>query len=134
MAVFFWINKMTNGGEFRAIFVRMYALLCRMEAAAVKKYFEKLRVLEVEFSKYYELAVKLSPEGTQPGDDPLLHHFDIARNSFRQSFQDASGEIEGLRKIGRLDIIKLHEEFAKRSLEDGKRYRQEIKSMLRGVS
>jgi len=99
-----------------------------------KKDFNKFMVQEKDFSDYLELAAKFLPEGRHFGDDPLLHSFDIARNSFRQSFQDASGEIEGLRKIGRLDIIKLHEEFAKHFLEDGKKYRGEIKSMLRGVS
>lgn len=110
----------------------MYSALLRLEKSAKSKNIVEADKWNREFSALFNLAAKFLPAGKTPSDDPILNHFDHARNNFMVSLIDISKEIESLTKMGRSDLIQVYEANRKESLEEGRKLVLEIKSMLKG--
>jgi hypothetical protein len=123
---------MVNKDELKALHVRMYGALLRLEKAAKSNDIIEVNKWHDHFFDLFQLASKFLLKGQETKDDPLLNLFDDARNAFMMSLLDISKEIEELRKVGRGNIIQSYEENRKKSLESGRKLLMEIKAMLRG--
>ena len=123
---------MVNNNELRALHVRMYAALLRLEKSAKSNNIVEADKWHTQFSALFDLAVKFLPADKTPSDDPLLNHFDHARNAFMMSLMDISKEIESLTEKGKSHLIPMYEANRRQDLEDGKRLVSEIRSMLKG--
>ena len=123
---------MVNNNELRALHVRMYAALLRLEKSAKSNDIAEADKWHRDFSALFDLAAKFLPAGKTSSNDPLLNHFDHAKNAFMMSLIDMPKEVESLTKMGKPNLIQVYEASRKQSLENGRRLILKIRSMLKG--